>query len=89
MTWKITILEQAVKDLRKLDKPIARRIVDFLNNRLAVLDDPRSTGKALIGPKYGELWRYRVGDYRIIAKIEDEELKILVVHVGPRKDVYK
>ena len=77
------------KDLAKLDKPVAKRVTSFLEDRLQKLADPRSIGEALMGKKFGELWKYRVGDFRIIAKIEDKQLLILVVRVGHRKNVYK
>ena len=62
---------------------------DFLRNRIVKLDDPRSLGKSLKGSKFEDLWRYRVGDYRIITHIEDDILTILVVTIGNRKDVYR
>lgn len=89
MAWSIEIAAGARRDLAKLDKPIAKRIVSFLRERLQKLADPRSIGEALHGKKFGELWKYRVGDFRIIAKIEDARLIILVVRVGHRKNVYK
>jgi len=89
LAWKIKFEEQAVKELAKLDKPVAQRITKFLRERVAVLDDPRSIGEALKGSKLGEFWKYRVGDYRIISSIEDGEFRILVVRVGNRRAVYK
>lgn len=89
MAWLIKIDEGAKKDLAKLDKPVAKRVTSFLKARLQKLADPRSIGEALTGKKFGELWKYRVGDFRIIAKIEDKQLLILVVRVGHRKNVYK
>jgi mRNA interferase RelE/StbE len=73
----------------KLDKNEAKRITTFLRQRLATLDDPRSTGKALTGPQLDAYWRYRVGDYRIICDIQDDVLCILVIEVGNRRDVYR
>jgi mRNA interferase RelE/StbE len=75
--------------LAKLDKPVARRITAFLRERVAPLEDPRSIGEALKGSKLGEFWKYRVRDYRIIASIEDGALRILVVRVGNRRNVYR
>ena len=72
----------------KLDHPMARRILKFLRERVAQLDDPRSIGEALHGSKLGDLWKYRVGDYRIICSIEHKQLLILVLRVGSRRDVY-
>ena len=89
MAWKIEFEESALKELKKFDRPIAKRIVEFLEYRLAVLDDPRSLGGALTGSQLGEFWKYRVGDYRIIAKIEDHIMRILVLRVGNRRDVYR
>jgi mRNA interferase RelE/StbE len=89
LAWSIEIVDGAKKDLAKLDKPAAKRVVSFLKDRLQKMADPRSIGEALKGKKFGELWKYRVGDFRIIAKIEDKRLIILVVRVGHRKNVYK
>ena len=89
MAWSIELDETAEKDLSKLDKQIARRITKFLRERLAVLDDPRSIGEALKGSRLGEFWKYRVGDYRIIASIEDELVRIYIVRVGNRREVYR
>lgn len=61
----------------------------FLHGRVVELDDPRSIGEALTGPKLGAFWKYRVGDYRVIASIEDSALRILVVKIGNRREVYR
>lgn len=71
-----------------MDKLNARRIVDFMDMRIAVSDDPRQSGKALKG-ELGEFWRYRVGDYRILCEIRDNELVILAAIIGHRRDVYE
>ena len=89
MAWRIELEDAALKELAKLDKPVAKRIVTFLRERVAVLDDPRSIGEALKGSRLGEFWKYRVGDYRIITNIEDGVMRILVLKVGNRRDVYK
>ena len=89
MAWQINFETAAEKDLAKLDNSAARRIVTFLRERLAALDDPHSIGEALRGTKLGDLWKYRVGDYRIIASIKDNEVTIIVVRVGNRKEVYR
>ena len=89
MAWRIDLTATAAKQLQKLDKGEAKRVVTFLRERLATTDDPRSTGKALTGPQLGTYWRYRVGDYRIICDIQDRVLVILVIAVGNRRDVYK
>ena len=89
MAWIISYDEGAKKDLEKIDRQIARRIRDFMIERVAPLENPRSIGEALRGSKLGEFWKYRVGDYRVIASIEDGVCRILVVKVGNRKDVYR
>ncbi len=89
MAWRIELDAAAIKELAQLDKPIAQRITAFLRERVAVLDDPRSIGEALKGSRFGNLWKYRVGDYRIIAAIEDSALTVLVVRIGNRRHVYR
>ncbi len=89
LAWPIEFEDAALKELAKLDKPVARRILAFLRERVAALDDPRSVGEALKGSKLGEFWKYRVGDYRIVAHIEDGALRILVLKVGNRREVYR
>ena len=89
MAWQIQFDDAAKKDLAKQDKQIAKRITDFLRGRVAVLDNPRTIGEALKGSKLGEFWKYRVGDWRIIASIEDGALRILVVKIGNRREVYR
>jgi mRNA interferase RelE/StbE len=88
LAWRIEFEDAALKELAKLDKPVARRILAFLRERVAAFDDPRSVGEALRGSKLGEFWKYRVGDYRIVAHIEDGALRILVLKVGNRREVY-
>lgn len=87
MAWTIEYTDTAKGQLSKLDKSMARRIVDYMDERIAGRDDPRSTGKALTGP-LGGFWRYRVGDCRVICDIQDGVLRILVVQVGNRRDIY-
>lgn len=89
MAWKVEFDPAAERDLNKLDPQITRRILSFLHGRVALLDDPRSIGDALKGSKLGEFWKYRVGDYRIISSIEDGALRILVVKIGNRREVYR
>ena len=89
MAWTIDYTESARKQLRKLDKHTARRIVDFMDERIAGQEDPRSTGKALTGPMLGAYWCYRVGDCRISCNIQDGALRILVIELGNRKEVYR
>ena len=68
---------------------VVRRILKFLSDRIAPAEDPRTIGEALRGSKLGEFWKYRVGDYRIICAIEDGELRVLVVRIGNRREVYR
>ena len=82
MAWRIELAPAARQDLDDLDSQAARRLLAFLNDRVAVLDNPRSIGRALRGSDLGGFWRYRVGDYRIVAAIEDRLLRILVVRAG-------
>jgi mRNA interferase RelE/StbE len=89
MAWKIEFDEAAERELRKLDLQTAQRILDFLRNHIAQLDDPRSIGEALKGPNLGGLWKYRAEDCRIIASIEDRALYILIVRVGNHREVYR
>ena len=88
MVWTIEYSDTAKDQLRKLDKPIARRIIDYMDERIVDLENPRSSGKALTGP-LGGLWRYRVGDYRVICEIRDGALCILVLELGNRREVYR
>lgn len=88
MVWTIDYTETAQKQLRKFDKQIARRILDFLDERVAPTQDPRAMGKALTGP-LGSFWRYRVAEYRIVCDIQDGRLRVLVVQIGNRREVYR
>ena len=85
MIWKIKWEDFAVKQIKKLDKQIARRITSYLKE--VVLGDPRQKGKPLTGDK-ARFWRYRVGEYRIICRIVDDEFVVLIVAVGHRKEIY-
>ena len=87
MVWTINYSDRALNSLRKMDKQNARRIVDFMDLRIAVAADPRQSGKPLKG-ELGEFWRYRVGDYRILCEIRDDELVILAATIGHRREVY-
>lgn len=88
MAWRVEFDPGVLRDLAKLDPQVARRIVAFLHQRIAQSDNPRNIGEALNG-ELGEYWKYRVGDYRVIASIEDDVLRVLVVRVGHRSDVYR
>ena len=87
MAWQVEFAERPRKALRKLDKQAATRIITALE-AIANLDDPRLRGKALTGTLSG-LWRYRVGDYRIIVKIEEDRFVIIVIEVAHRREVYR
>jgi mRNA interferase RelE/StbE len=85
MAWKIEFDRAALKEL---DKPVARRILKFLNDRVGKLDDPRKIGARLQGT-LSEFWKYRVGDYRLICSLENNRLVVLVLRIGHRREVYK
>lgn len=89
MTWRIKYIESAQRQLSKLDRQVAVRVLDYMDQRVAVLSDPRALGKNLSGPKVGAYWRYRVWDVRVICDIRDQEILILVVEVGHRREVYR
>lgn len=88
MAWTIDYADTAKGQLRKLDKQTARRIVDYMDERIAGQENPRSTGKALTG-SLGGFWRYRVGGSRVICDIQDSTLRVLVVQVGNRREIYR
>ena len=89
MPWKIEFSAEADRELSKLDGLVIKRILKFLQERAAKLDNPRSIGNALQGTRFGEFWKYRVGDYRLICKIEDARVVVLVLRIGHRNDVYR
>jgi mRNA interferase RelE/StbE len=89
LAWTVELDPAALKELRRLDRQVARRILTFLRERLAVIDDPRSIGEALRGDALGEYWKYRLGDYRIVSRIVDRRILILVLRIGHRRDVYR
>ena len=89
MVWQIELAEAAKKEFAKLDPQVASRVTQFLRSRLQTQKNPRSLGQALKGSELGEFWKYRKGDIRIIASIEDHRLVILVVRIGNRREVYK
>ena len=88
MAWTIEYTDTARAQLRKLDEQVARRILDYMDERVAPSEDPRRTGKLLTGP-LGGLWRYRVGDYRVVCDIQEAAVRVLVVRIGNRRDVYR
>ena len=89
MAWTIELDQAAVRDVDTLDQPPRRRMLAFLQDRVATLDNPRRIGEALTGSTLGEFWKYRVGEYRIIASIEDRAVCVLVVKRGTRREVYR
>jgi len=89
LVWIIKYTESSSKQLKKLDKQTALRVLDYMDVRVAVLADPRSLGKNLKGPKVGEYWRYRVGDIRVICNIVDGQMTVLVIEIGNRREVYR
>ena len=89
MDWIIKYTESSSKQLKKLDKQTALRVLDFMDERVAALTDPRILGKNLKGPKMGEYWRYRVGDIRVICNISDGHMTVLVIAIGNRRDLYR
>jgi mRNA interferase RelE/StbE len=89
LVWIIKYTESSSKQLKKLDKQTALRVLDYMDERVAVLSDPRTLGKNLKGPKMGEYWRYRVGDVRVICNILDGQMTVLVIEIGNRREVYR
>ncbi len=89
MAWAVELSVAAEREIEKLDPQTARRILRFLHEQVARLDDPRSIGRALRGSQLGDLWKYRVGDYRILGDLQDRRVVVLVVHVGNGREVYR
>ena len=89
MAFDIEFDPDAVKDLKKLDRPVQQRLVGFLKERVAPLNNPREIGEALAGATLGNYWKYRVGDWRIICDIQDKRIVVRVLRVGNRKEIYR
>ena len=89
MAWTIEFDPSAAKELHNLEPQKAKRILRFLFERVANLEDPRSIGEALKGSRFNTLWKYRVGDYRLITSLEDRIARVLVVKIGDRKEIYR
>lgn len=87
LAWRIEYTGTARSQLRKLDRSTARRILDYMDHRVAVAD-PRRVGQPLTGP-LGKLWRYRVGRFRVVCDIQDDAVRVLVVRIGRRDEVYR
>lgn len=88
MRYQVEFSKLALKQLKKMDKHTSSIIISFIKKKLVNTDNPRQHGKALQG-NHNDKWRYRVGNYRLLAKIQDEKVLITLVEVGHRKDVYK
>lgn len=89
MAWRIEFERSAERELEKLGNEAVKRILRFLRDRVAPLDDPRSLGEALRGDRFGQFWKYRIGDHRLVTHIDDSTVRILVVRVGHRREVYR
>jgi mRNA interferase RelE/StbE len=89
MPYAVELSAEATRELGKLDAQQSKRILKFLHQRVAKLDDLRTLGEALRGSRFGELWKYRVGPYLLICKIEDDRLVVLVLRVGHRREIYR
>jgi mRNA interferase RelE/StbE len=88
LAWQIEFDSEAENDLKKIDREMQRRILRYLRERLATGKDPRRFGTPLRRELSG-LWKYRLGDNRIICRIEDKKVVVYVIRVGHRKDIYK
>jgi mRNA interferase RelE/StbE len=88
LAWTIEFVPEAAKELKKLGRAEAARVIRTLEERIAPLDDPRTLGAPLTGEHAG-YWRWRIGDYRVVARIEDRRVLILVVRVAHRREVYR
>lgn len=86
--YHVEFTNEAKKELKKLDRHTAMLITGWVRKNLEGCSDPRQHGKGLTANRSGQ-WRYRVGDYRLIAKIEDEKITILILTLGHRKDIYE
>ena len=89
MAYEIEFDPEAVKDLKKLDRSIQARLLAFLRQRVAPLENPRDLGEALTGATLGSYWKYRVGDWRIICDIQDRRLIVRVLRLGNRREIYR
>ena len=89
MAYSVELSTEVDRELDKLDAQHSKSILKFLHARVAKLADPRSIGEALHGSRPGEFWKYRVGDYRLICKIEDDRLIVLVLRIGDREEIYR
>ncbi len=88
MKYKVEFTQRALKDLKKLDRPTAALILGWIRKNLENCENPRLHGKGLTANKSGQ-WRYRVGDYRLLAEISDNTITILILNVGHRREIYE
>ena len=89
MAWRIEFEPRALKELEGQDPQVQRRLLGFLRERVAPLTDPRDLGEALHGGEFGRLWKYRVGDWRLVCEIRDQTVTVVVVRIGHRREVYR
>ena len=87
MSYKVEFAKSALKELKKMDRPVAAMILGWVRKNLDGCEDPRQHGKGLTANRSGQ-WRYRVGDYRLLAEIQDDRIVILVLNIGHRSDIY-
>ena len=88
MIYRVEFTQKALKELKKIDRHTAALILGWIRKNLEGCENPRLHGKGLTANRRGE-WRYRVGDYRVLAKIDDNKITILIVSVGHRRNVYE
>lgn len=89
MAYRVEFDPDALKDLKKLDRPVQQRLLGFLKSRVGLLDDPRELGEPLSGAALGNYWKYRVGDWRIICDIQDTRIVVRVLRLGNRREIYR
>jgi len=88
LAWTVEVSDVAERQLRQLDRPVQKRILDWLDERLEGCKNPRHFGEPLKGDLAG-LWRYRIGTYRVICEIQDERLVVLALNIGHRREIYR
>lgn len=88
LVYKVEYSQEAIRQIKKLDKQISKRILDWLDQRIVNCENPRLWGEALVG-EFSVLWKYRIGTFRLICEIKDERLIVIVVELGHRKEIYK
>ncbi len=89
MAWTIELTPRAERSLDKIDRQVAARILNYLYGRLANSEDPFALGKPLLGPEHENMWRFRVGDYRILTRIQRDIVTVFVVEIGHRREIYR